>query len=166
MPGAEIRLEGLQEIKRILADLGPKIEREVMQKALFDGARVIRDEAQRRVPVKSGTTQRNIFMRRSKRDKPGAFVTVRKLNANEIKALKAKQLLTRKRTLRADPADPFYWRFIEFGFVHRGGTRVAARPFLRPAFEATRVQAVEAIGKGIGRWLVTVNARLVKKGLK
>lgn len=153
MSAVDIQIRGLAEIKAQLADLAPRLQRQVLQKALFDGARVIRDEAQRRVPVKSGTTRRNIFMRRSKRDRPGVLVAVRKLSAREIARLKQKQIKTRKRTLQADPADPFYWKFIEFGFVHRGGKAVPARPFLRPAFESTKQQAVDAIGDGIGRWL-------------
>jgi HK97 gp10 family phage protein len=45
--------------------------------------------------------------------------------------------------------DAYYWRFVEFGTVHR-----AARPFFRPAAEAEReafVQRMRAIGPKVER---------------
>lgn len=36
--------------------------------------------------------------------------------------------------------DPFWWLWVEFGIPSRG---VAARPFLRPAFEATKQESVQ-----------------------
>jgi HK97 gp10 family phage protein len=40
--------------------------------------------------------------------------------------------------------DSFYWKFLEFGT-----NKMAARPFLRPAFEANKEGAIEAIGKSL-----------------
>lgn len=37
---------------------------------------------------------------------------------------------------------PFYWRFVEFGT-----SKMAARPFLRPAYEAKKMEAIEAMKK-------------------
>ncbi|MBP8101801.1 MAG: hypothetical protein KDG56_14715 [Ottowia sp.] len=36
--------------------------------------------------------------------------------------------------------DAWYWRFVEFGTV-----KMSAKPFLRPAFEGKKMEAVDAI---------------------
>jgi len=41
---------------------------------------------------------------------------------------------------RKRDVDAYYWRFVEFGTA-----KMAARPFMRPAFEAKKGDALEAI---------------------
>jgi HK97 gp10 family phage protein len=45
-----------------------------------------------------------------------------------------------KRAKTGKSKDGYYWRFVEFGTV-----KMAARPFLRPALEAKKMDAVEAM---------------------
>jgi HK97 gp10 family phage protein len=42
--------------------------------------------------------------------------------------------------------DAYYWRWVEFGTV-----KMAARPFMRPAFEAQKTAAVQAIAEYLAR---------------
>lgn len=46
--------------------------------------------------------------------------------------------------------DTYYWRFVEFGFNHKGGGHVEARPFMRPALENNINQATDAIVAALG----------------
>lgn len=49
-------------------------------------------------------------------------------------------VVSRKRAKTGKSKDGYCWRFVEFGTV-----KMAARPFLRPAFEAKKMDAVEAM---------------------
>jgi HK97 gp10 family phage protein len=47
----------------------------------------------------------------------------------------------RKQGKKGDKSqDAYYWKFVEFGT-----SKMSARPFLRPAFEASKLQAVDRI---------------------
>lgn len=46
----------------------------------------------------------------------------------------------------------FYGRFHELGWTHRGGKRVAARPFLAPALSAREHQVEETIGRSLNTY--------------
>ena len=54
--------------------------------------------------------------------------------------------------------DAFYARFVEFGTV-----KMAARPFLRPAFEAKKGEAVDAIKVYLERRIPAEVAKLAAK---
>lgn len=43
--------------------------------------------------------------------------------------------------------DAFYWRWVEFGHVGKGGKDVPAYPFLRPAMDSGSTEAFNAAGK-------------------
>jgi len=53
--------------------------------------------------------------------------------------------------------DAWYWRFLEFGT-----RKMAARPFLRPALESRRTQAVDAI-KARLRQRIEIEATALKR---
>ena len=54
--------------------------------------------------------------------------------------------------------DAFYARFVEFGTV-----KMAARPFMRPAFEAKKGEAVDAIKAYLERRIPEEVAKLAAK---
>jgi HK97 gp10 family phage protein len=69
-----------------------------------------------------------------------------------VKPLKGKKVAAFKKStgFRSDqnPDDPFYWWFLEFGT-----SKMAARPFLRPAFESTKDAQLTAMRKRIQAFL-------------
>jgi HK97 gp10 family phage protein len=70
------------------------------------------------------------------------IVSVRKLSLRALSTFKRRQADRRragKRTRRIDPRDAYYWFFVEFGTA-----RTPARPFLRPAFDSLKDQAIAA----------------------
>lgn len=111
------------------------------------GARVIAKEAKVRAPVLAaptphrapGTLKKNIRAKAIRSKQSGqweAVVGMLALSAKKTVAFKAQT----GQSGQANPDDPFYWRFIKFGTV-----KMAARPFLRPAFETRKREAADAI---------------------
>ena len=138
-----VKIDGLRELAAALRALPDKLAKNGLRAGVYAGAKVIQDEAKLRAPVYTGpveqghpppgTLKRAIIMKQI-REESGQrhqvfFVTVR--------SGKKYQKQGKKGNLSQDA---FYWRWVEFG-----STKMAARPFLRPAFEAKKEAAVEAI---------------------
>lgn len=127
-----VRLQGVDELRRVLAQVPDRLRRKGLLKALRLSARLVRDEARQAAPVRQqpkqngrpGTVKRAISIRTSKFARRagdvGVFVNVRPLRGARQKRLGAAGA--------NNPNDPYYWRFHEFGT-----RKLTARPFLRPA---------------------------------
>jgi HK97 gp10 family phage protein len=59
------------------------------------------------------------------------------------------------RRYRRRGQDAWYWRFLEFGT-----SKLAARPFLRPAFDTMKEKAVEAIRDKLAQSIARAAAKL------
>lgn len=126
-------VQGLKELQAALKDLPERIARNVLRGAVGAGAAVIRKEARGRAPVATGTLKRAIYQKQirelSSQVKQTFYVGARKGKKYRYQG--------KKGTLSQDA---YYARFVEFGTA-----KMAARPFLRPAFEAKKGEAVQAI---------------------
>jgi HK97 gp10 family phage protein len=137
-----INVKGLRELDRTLKQLPARLGEKVMRAALRAAGQVIRKDAITRVPIlkapskyrKPGTVKRAIVIKRSRKDKFGVYVTVRGLKAKQIKAFKGGKV---NKAAAQNPDDPFYWLFLEFGTA-----KLTKTPFLRPAFEAKKFEAL------------------------
>lgn len=139
-----VEVRGLRELSDALKALPKKLERRVLNAALMTGAREIAKEAQIRAPVDTGALRRNI------RARPGrpmdghtasVIVNVRRLSSRQVARLKQKGGRS-----AANAQDPYWWLFQEFGT-----SKMTARPFLRPAFEARKVSAAFTIKDALKR---------------
>jgi hypothetical protein len=131
-----VKIEGLPDLRAALQGIVPKLKKKVLREALRAGARLVQREAKRAAPVLKlstmagasasrrgirapGTLRKAISVRTSKRDTRqgdvGVFVNVRPLKRSASKGKGAK-----------NPADPFYWRWINFGWNPAGRDRSAA----------------------------------------
>lgn len=156
----EIKVEGLRELRQALITKIPvEMQGKVLQQALSAGTKLIVDEAKARAPVKTGRLFRAIYATRDKRNSNGVYearvVTVR-----------------RGKKYQKSNRDAYYWKFVEFG--HRTGAKkgqylekldgrrsqgravkakgfVQPRPFMRPAFEAQKFNALRAIQTKLSR---------------
>lgn len=168
--GVSVRVD-LRDFRRQLREVGDRVERRAVSQGLRDASRVFRDQARagaprlksrdaRRIP---GTLARAIAIVRQRRVPRGVVgyrVTVRS-------ASKARLGTAR---------DPFYWRWLEGGWIPRGpgrrlrggadskrsqrqgaGGRVAY-PFLAPAFRSGGGAALAAFERGVERRLAEVQA--------
>ena len=149
MAGEVVRIEGLDELKRKLAEIPRAMRKRVLRNALAAGAREVRDVAKRNAPVmtlgtslsapyrKPGTVRQAIRVRTSKADRRagdvGVFVNVKPAKAGQRGA--------------RSPNDPFYWRFLEFGT-----RKMAARPFLQTA-ASVLPKALAIFEARIAKWI-------------
>ena len=132
-------LTGFKELAEALKKLGPKVAKNGLRRATSAGAAIVRNDARKRAPVDTGEMKRDIMMKREKDvrggDTTGAVYTV------FVRSGKKSRLAGKARNVERDS---YYWKFVEFGTA-----KMPARPFLRPAFEANKEAAVEAIGKSL-----------------
>lgn len=149
MAGEVVRIEGLDNLKRKLAEVPKAMRKRVLRNALAAGAREVRDVAKRNAPVmtlgtslkapyrKPGTVKQAIRVRTSKADRRagdvGVFVNVKPAKAGQRGA--------------KNPNDPFYWRFLEFGTK-----KMTARPFLQRATSALP-KALAIFEARIAKWI-------------
>lgn len=145
----QVRLDGLAAIQGRLRALPAQLEKNAIMGGLRAAAQVIRVDAQARAPVleeptdtrKPGTVRDAITVRRSRQQKNAVYVGVRQLRGKQIKQFIAVQKAIGRRGSKlkssSNPDDPFYWIFLEFGTE-----KMAAKPFLRPAFEAKKFEAL------------------------
>lgn len=120
----------------------------------YAGAKVFLDEAKRRVPVDTGTIRDNIIVKRAEEKSDGAKLQT--------------YLVTVRSGKYGRNGDAFYWRFVENGHsyvrrnpksgkganwkAHREASRVEygsssapAQPFMRPAYESKKEDAMQAM---------------------
>lgn len=135
-----IKVHGLQELSQTLMKLPAELEKRVIMGALRAAGQTIRKEAMARAPVlqepdprrRAGTLRKSISVRRVK-GKVAVYVGVFGLSGKRMAAFKAGG-----GTKGANnPDDPYYWKWVEYGTK-----KMAARPFLRPAFEAKKFEAI------------------------
>lgn len=135
-----IKVHGLQELSQTLMKLPAELEKRVIMGALRAAGQTIRKEAMSRAPIletpdprrRAGTLRKSISVRRVK-GKVAVYVGVFGLSGKKMAAFKAGG-----GTKGANnPDDPYYWKWVEYGTK-----KMAARPFLRPAFEAKKFEAI------------------------
>lgn len=120
---------GIEETRRALEELGPKVEKKVIRKGLREGAKEVLAAARAEAPERSGILKKNIKIR-SGRGSKGTIVLTVGVGAKDFKG------------------PTFYASFILFGW-HSGPRRLGdARKFNQPnnflqrAFDSTKEQAV------------------------
>jgi len=134
-----VKLDGLDDLNRAIKELKADLRRKVARAALRDAAKPIQRAAVAAAPVLKGehpyrlpgTLKRSILVKASKRfngrdGEVGVYIAVRKRKGLGGKAG------------ARNPFDPFYWRFQEFGT-----RKMAARPFMGPAFNAHARNAIQ-----------------------
>lgn len=150
-----IRVEGLKELAAALRELPKAVAARQLRLPVAHAAADMRDDARRRAPIAEASLGPD-------RPKPGTLrksIVIKKVVGNDMQAIYVVAVRHGKKFSdvgkRHANLDAYYWRFIEFGTTH-----AAARPFLRPAFEALKRQAVETIKAELARGVETEAARL------
>lgn len=140
-----VRVEGLAEVAKRLRALPPELGSKgggPIRFALFQSAKLVRDEAKQRVVRDSGNLAANIIAYRDRNPKASGAterygIGMRrgtKQYANNARNRRMKRAGQKFRTAGA----AYYGRFLEFGTA-----KMAAKPFLRPAFEGRKHDAVK-----------------------
>jgi len=136
----DIKLHGLDELRRKLEKIPADIERKAMRKGARAAGLVIQEEAKARAPRRTGKLQKNINL------------VVRKRRDGRISALVGLG------------SDAFYGKFLERGHRHIGrgkgrraklrrgtiqGKRIPAKPFMEPAFDAKAEAALAEFERAV-----------------
>lgn len=169
------QIRGFDDLAAKLREIPDVLRKRVLRNALAAGGRLVRDEAQRTVPVLSatakapyrtpGTVKRAIAVRTSKiarrAGNVGVFVNVKpapgakfKTRTTKLLGLKVKTRTKVRESQRGatSKTDPFYWRFLEFGTA-----KMRARPFLQTGAKKLP-QALELFKVQVGKWFAKTNA--------
>lgn len=130
-------LTGFKELAAALRALPERVAKNGLHAAVGAGARVIRNSARTRAPKDTGEMAKDIQIKRE-RGQQGGDTFVARYSVFVLTGKKSR-LKGKKRNVQRDS---YYWRFVEFGT-----SKMAARPFMRPAFEAEKEAAVAEIGE-------------------
>ena len=170
--GITVKLEGIDELKRALAEIPQTLRKKALLGALRKAARVVSKEAKAKAPVlkeaspyrTKGLVKRRISVRTSKDARKagdvGVFVNVKpapgakfKTTRSSFLGVKYKQRVLVKASQRGTRDDPFYWRFLELGTKKMG-----KREFLRPAADKLP-EALAVFEREIGPQIAKLNNR-------
>lgn len=132
MIDSKLDFSGLLDISSDLNALSKAENGRVLRNATRSAATIIKDEAVRRAPKRTGKMAKNIVVltQRSRNGDIASGVHIRGRNprtGNSDNKLKTK-----------DSRNAFYWRFVEIGT-----SKMAAVPFIRPAYDARQEEAVK-----------------------
>lgn len=155
-----IKVEGLKELQAALNQLPLEIQRRPLRSAVSAAAKVIVDDAKRRVPVKTGNLQKSIIRYRSRSESAvgrETFSVAVKKGKQKYADTKRNRRLRRVGKSYQTAGEAFYWRFLEFGTKF-----MPAKPFLRPAFESQKAKAVEVIKTKLADAIFKTAAKLKK----
>lgn len=137
MPGTvKFDIQGAREMERLLKELGPRTAAKVGDQAVRAGLKPILREAQRLVPVRSGDLRDAMVIRTEKR---------RRADDERVAVLAFKSPTSRRAHLT------------EFGTRH-----APAKPFVRPAMDSKAGEALDEMGKVLGRGITREAEKLAK----
>lgn len=123
-------MEGMKEVQKALEQLPDKLQDRAVKNAMASGARLIRNEAKRLVPVGPGPSHLKDMIVVSRTVQVGG----------KRKSLKGEVVLGIKDEGR------MYAHLIEFGASH-----MRAQPFMRPALDNKHAEAMRVIGTKLGK---------------
>ncbi|HGO5397576.1 TPA: HK97-gp10 family putative phage morphogenesis protein [Klebsiella oxytoca] len=126
---------GLDDIAKDLDALSRAESNKVLRDATRAGAAVVRLEVIATAPVDSGKMKRNVVVLTQKSRRSGEIssgVHIRGVNPDTGGS---------DNSMAADnPKNAYYWRFVELGT-----SKMAAKPFVRPAYDAKEEDAAQAV---------------------
>lgn len=148
-------VKGLAELRQVMRALPDDLAGKALQGAVASGAAAVRNEVTTRAPIRTGKLQRAVYMVRDK-----ALTTLTRavyhVGVRSGKKWRSRTITAGKRAGQTtSDRDAFYWRFLEFGT-----SKMAKRPFLRPAFEAKKEEAVDAIKERLATRIKRYTSRL------
>ena len=121
-----IEVEGLEELRKKMREVGPKLAKKGLRAATNAAAQTIKKEAKALAPIDSGKlAKKAIYVKRSRRGSSAS-------RESYIVGVRVGRKESEKNR------DAYYWFMVEFGTM-----KMAAQPFLRPAFENKKHEAIE-----------------------
>jgi HK97 gp10 family phage protein len=136
----ELAITGLPEVLRKLRAMPDALQQNCIRGAVSAAAVVIRDEATLRAPEYSGAVGRNHPPAGTLKRAIFRARLTSECTRNVEKWLVSVRRGKGARNLKAGNLDAYYATWVEYGTQKMG-----ARPFMRPAFETKKLEAVEVM---------------------
>jgi HK97 gp10 family phage protein len=143
----KIKVEGLKEIQAALQDLSKATAKNVVKRVLLKRAQPIVEAARTRAPVRTGKLRDAIIAQaRGGNAGKAAFAEAMRGGASRVEAGRAAREANRAAGSTVEvvigPHDgAFYASLVEFGTAHS-----SPKPFLRPAWDAGKMQVLDGVG--------------------
>lgn len=151
-------ITGLSELLSAMKHLDARTQKKIAPKMVSAAARIVRTEAKAIASSKglrkTGDMIRNIALKRERNAPSGTTqynVGVRHGRSAGKKVIKYVEKSKRGKIVLRRRNDPFYYRFLEFGTKY-----IRANPFLRPALENKRNEAIRAMETALEKELQKV----------
>lgn len=143
---AEVEIKGLSDLIAALRELPKAVEKKVLRQAVGAGAILIRKSAQDLVTRRTGLVSKAIRVGFNKKESTPGRVVYHVFVSRKVKD-----------KLKNKTIDAFYWRFLEFGTI-----KMAAKPFMRPAFDSSSQEALSVITNKLDAGIKKEAAKLGK----
>lgn len=127
-----LNFSGLMDLSDDLNRLSKAENRKVLRDATRAAATVVRDEAKKRAPRKTGRLARNIVVATLRERDGGIASGVHVRGTNPVTGKSDGKMKT------GDRNNAYYWRFLELGT-----SKMPPVPFLRPAYDARQEDAAK-----------------------
>jgi len=128
-----LKVEGLAELTRRLRALPEAVQTKALRGMVSAAAEIVRAEADLRAPVYSGPV--------GKRHPPPGSLKKAIYKARVTSESSASREVWQVNVRRSGPAGAYYGAMVEYGTV-----KMAPHPYMRPAWDAKRQAALEAMG--------------------
>lgn len=140
-----MNIEGLDELKKAFNLLPQRVAAKAASKSVREGAKVIQKAAKAKVPVDTGNLKRSIAIK----------VLNKKRDAMEVVAIIGPGAGHFSKKKQTRTGDGFYGFFVECGTK-----KMKAQPFMRPAYDESKIEAQQAIMDIIGEAIETEAQKL------
>jgi HK97 gp10 family phage protein len=145
-----LELKGFKELAAAMRELPERVAKNALRSAVGAGAAEIRKEAKLHAPVDTGRLKSAVYQKQI-REASGQY--------KQVFFVGVRAGAKRKKGGAKDfSQSAYYWSFLEFGTA-----KMAARPFMRPAFEGKKEAAVGAIAKKLDERIQAFATELAKK---
>ena len=156
-------VKGLKELAEALNLMPKKLAGRALGASVKAGADLVRNAARTLAPVDTGAAKKSIMSWRKRGSRPDNIgyqvgVTLKKKwPRKRYRTYKGLFGITAKKTVEDVMQPAYWWRFNEFGT-----TKMAARPFIRPAWDQRSGQALAMIKKMLEKAVVIAAAQVPK----
>lgn len=134
-----VKVKGSKELKKQLQSLGTVANGKMLERATVAGALLIQNDAKRRAPYLSGNLRRSIHIGGHDDLNPGGAGAINTTGAGVPQP-----------RIESNRATVYIGTDVVYAATHEfGRDTIAAQPYLRPAFDSQRGEAVREIGAAL-----------------